>query len=87
MKIFEDKYAVQQINGDWYALEITTLFHIKIFTCCLFANGGVILSSPKSGYAKHSTREAALRAIENRKMNISESVKLSKQNSPIEWVD
>lgn len=87
MKIFEDKYAVQQINSDWYALEITTLFGVKIFTCCLFANGGVILSSPKSGYAKHSTKEAALRAIANRKKEISEINELSKQNSPIEWVE
>lgn len=87
MKIVGTKYGVQRLNGDWFAFEVTTLFGFKVFTYCIFRDGEAILSSPDTGFAKHDTKESALKAIENRKEMLRQDEEIVKLTTPIEWVE
>lgn len=87
MKIVGTKYGVRRLNGDWFAIEVTTLFGFKVFTYCIFRNGETILTSPGSGFAKHDTKESALKAIEKRKEMLRHDDEIVKLTTPIEWVE
>lgn len=87
MKIVGTKYGVQRLNGDWFAIEVTTLFGFKFFTYCIFRSGDAMFCSPGSGFAEHETKDSALKAIQKRKEMIRHDEEIVKLTTPIEWVE